>query len=76
MPALARPAIPAPGIYRLGGTLHGCDCLIAYAPDGEFTIRTIEPGEPEDEPREQLRAWLGARGHTAPPANGGLFLVA
>jgi hypothetical protein len=70
-----RPVAPPAGIYEEGGTLHGLRCLFAYDHDGEFTLRTIEPGTSDAEAMRQLEEWLTARGVTLLPSRAGLSLV-
>lgn len=51
-----------PGIHWAPGDLHGLETLMAIAPNGEMTIRTVEPGEDGSEEIGQLEGWLRDRG--------------
>lgn len=58
-----RPQLPS-GIYWLPGRLHGLEALMARAPDGEITFRTVEPGTDGGTEIGQLEDWLRSRGFT------------
>jgi hypothetical protein len=64
-----------PGIYWAPGDLHGCETLMAIAPNGEMTMRTVERGSDGSEEIGQLDTWL--RGHGFTPDAGGpsLFVL-
>ena len=51
-----------PGIYWAPGDLHGLETLMAVAPNGEMTLRTVEPGTDGDDVIGQLEGWLNDRG--------------
>lgn len=70
-----RVTAPRAGIYEMAGTLHGCDCLIAFDDDGEFTLRTIEPGTDGEAERRQLTDWLIEHG-VCPEFTGPTLLLA
>lgn len=55
-----------PGLYWAPGTLHGMPALMAIAPDGEMTLRTVDQKDPESEGEAvgQLDGWLRDRGFT------------
>lgn len=53
-----------PGIYWAPGDLHGYDTLMAIAPNGEMTMRTVEPGTDGGEEWGQLEEWLRSHGFT------------
>jgi hypothetical protein len=57
-----------PGIYEIGGTLHGERCLAAYDGEGEFTIRT------GPDAYGQLEDWLRDRGVVV-ASRAALFIV-
>lgn len=71
-----RPALP-PGVYWMPGRLHGLETLVAFAPDGEITFRTVEPGMRGDVEIVQLEDWLRSRGFTPAVSSVGplLFLA-
>jgi hypothetical protein len=56
-----------PGLFWAPGNLHGCETLMAVAPDGEMTLRTVEPGTTGDDAIGQLEGWL--RGHGFTPSD-------
>lgn len=61
-----------PGIYWAPGDLHGLETLMAVAPNGEMTMRTIEPGTDGSDEIGQLEGWLRDHGFT--PDGGGPVL--
>ena len=61
MPRQSRLRHP-PGIYQAPGDLHGLYTLMAIAPDGQMTMRTVERGTDGSEEIGQLEGWLRDHG--------------
>jgi hypothetical protein len=68
-----RPRLHA-GLYWAPGHLHGLETIMALAPNGEMTFRTIEPGTAGDTEIGQLEDWLKERGVADPSLGPTLFV--
>jgi hypothetical protein len=64
-----------PGLYWAPGNLHGCETLMAVAPNGEMTLRTVEPGTTGDDVIGQLESWLEGHGFTPSDDGPSLYVL-